>query len=356
MSKITQEIAQRIIDEFCQGSSTYELGDKYDLWQTSICNLISGRSWPNCVRPANIKVLIRERRHKGLHIGRSCIEAPPLTGRQTDIIVGSILGDGTISKPRTNSRFRKKQSADKLAYLEWLADELRPYAYKVSPIKSKEKLIGGSRGRIASREAVEEYLAGHCVETVQHPTWTALYHYWYPGGKKQVPSDLTLNPFRIAIWFFDDGANHADKRTAILCTQSFTLEEADFLLSKLKDFDITGKVTKRTSTYTGREMPILKFTKAGYDNLIHLVKPYMLWDCFRHKVEWRPAKRQWEYSGKFTEEEAREVIRLRETHSAREIAKMKNVHVNTIYALVSGRSWGHLKGDTDAATPVQGVR
>lgn len=34
MSQITQQIAQTIIEEYIAGASSYELADKYNLWQT----------------------------------------------------------------------------------------------------------------------------------------------------------------------------------------------------------------------------------------------------------------------------------------------------------------------------------
>lgn len=116
------------------------------------------------------------------------------------------------------------------------------------------------------------------------------------------------------------------------------------LVEKLHEFDLFATIVKKKSAYTGRDMPILKFHSKSYDNLIELVRPHIPWSCFTHKLKWRPAQKQWEYSGKFTEEKAKEVIELRKTQSAKEIAKTFGVHVNTIYALVSGRSWRHLYG------------
>ena len=43
MSTINQFVAQEIIEKYLYGKSTYELEDEYNLWQTTICNLIAGR-------------------------------------------------------------------------------------------------------------------------------------------------------------------------------------------------------------------------------------------------------------------------------------------------------------------------
>lgn len=344
MSKITQEIAQRIIEEYCGGLSTYELADKYGLWQTSVCNLIAGRTWPQCKRPDDIRELIKRRKEKDRFqqgIVRH-IDAAILDELQVDVVIGSLLGDGNLqklSKITPNSSFSKKQSKDRLAYLQWHYKILQSYSSAVDQVFSKEKLISGKSGTILERKKVEKYHSGYVFRTHQHPNWTILRKEWYPLGVKTIPSTLTLNPLRIAIWYFDDGSNYVPNRTAVLCTQSFTLEEADFLCQKLNKFNLQPTIIKVTSQYTGRQMPMLKFSKSSYDNLIHVVKPFMSWDCFKHKIEWRPAKQQWEYSGKFTLEQIKKIKELRKTRNARDIATMFNVHVNTIYAIVSGRSW-----------------
>ena len=87
----------------------------------------------------------------------------------------------------------------------------------------------------------------------------------------------------------------------------------------------------------------MKVNSQSYDTLINIIKPYVEWDCMKHKINWRPAKKQWEYSGKFTEDQITEIRDLREAKSAREIANQFEVHVNTIYAIVSGRSWKHME-------------
>jgi hypothetical protein len=169
---------------------------------------------------------------------------------------------------------------------------------------------------------------------------------WYPDGIKIVPPDLELNPQRIAIWFFDDGSNNVKQRCAVICTNAFTIDEVEFLSAKLNDFDLLPTIMMHKPKYSEELQPMLKFTKNSYDNLISLIKPYMLWDCFAYKTEWRPAKRQWEVSGIFSDQQVREIVDLRKTKTAREIATQFNVHVNHIYEIVSGRTYRHIKRDS----------
>lgn len=343
MSKINQEIAQTIINEYLLGRSTYDLGDAYGLWQTSICNLISGRSWPQCIRPDNIKELVQNRREKGYLTGKQCKTLPEFSLLQKDVLIGSMLGDGSITKQTNkNCSFNKKQSKIRKEYLDWHYNIFEGYSAAVRPVFSSEKLIGGKKGRIIERQKVEKRLSSYAFSTYRHPNITNFRNKWYKNNIKIIPNDLELNPQIIAIWYFDDGCNCIQNRDAVLCTQSFKLEEAEFLCSKLHPFNLMPKIVKIKSEYTGREMPMLKFSKTSYDNLISLVKPYMLWDCFSHKTVWRPALKQWESSGLFNEKQIIEILELRKTTPAREIANKFNVHVNLIYDIVSGRTYTHL--------------
>ena len=345
MNKITQQIAQNIIDDYLTGMSSYEISDKYQLWQTSICNIIAGRSWKQCLRPENIKDIIKDRKQKGLIIGRSCKDLPDLSDFQKDILYGSLLGDGNLSNSSLNSKFTKCQCVYRKEYLNWHFEVFKEYSASIQSKYSSEKLIGADKG-IIKRKKVNKFLSGYNFETFNHPNLTKLRKQWYPNDIKIIPSNIELTPQSIAIWYFDDGSNNFEQRYAVLCTQSFSLEEAEVLTKKLNDFDLHPTIIKSKSVYTGIEMPILKFHSNSYDNLIELVKPYMLWDCFKHKIKWRKSQEQWEVHGKFTESQIKEIIDLRKKMPAKEIAKIYSVHVNTIYSIVSGRSWRHVNNAT----------
>ena len=162
-SKINQKTAQQIINEFCEGASSYELADKYDLWQTSICNLISGRTWANCQRPENIKEIIKQRHIKGMFKkGMKChIDAPPLTDFQMDVVIGSLLGDGFIKLGTANCSFGKNQCKKYKQYIGWHNEVLQPYSSKILDGYSNERLVGGNKGVITKRVKVDRYLTDY---------------------------------------------------------------------------------------------------------------------------------------------------------------------------------------------------
>lgn len=340
-SKISQETAQQIIYEFCQGSSANELAEQYGLWQTSICNLISGRSWKNCKRPENIKEIIQKRSEQSqFQEGRFVHnDLPPLSNEQNQIVTGSLLGDGFLRKTSNNNRnscFGKKQCLKFHEYLKWHNAIFESYSSSMTPMKCKEKLSVDEYGKI-ERTEIEEHINGYRFQTVCHPIFTEMRRKWYPNDKKIVPLDIRLTPLAIAIWFCDDGSNSFSNREAIFCTQSFTPDECQFLCNKLSDFNIRSRV--RFRKYASGNKPIIKVNSTSYDNLIQLIKPHITWKCMSHKIKWRRAKKHYEIHGQLNEEQVTEIRNLRKSISAKEISKQYNVHVNTIYSIVSGRSY-----------------
>lgn len=350
MSKITQYTAQQIIDLFVGGTKTKELSERFGIWTTSISNLLRGDTWTQCRRPSNILELIKEQANIGMFKKgeQRYIDAPPLTDTQMDIVIGSLLGDSWISKETrdgSNCRFFKRQSKDRFDYVQWMNNQLMPYSNRVKQIHSSEKLIGDKHYKIIERRAVPKHLVGCELDTHAHPHFTFLRRQWYNYSTKIIPDDLILNPLRIAIWYFDDGSNSEKQRHAVLCTQSFSMEEAAFLCGKLSDFDMRPSITKRWSEYQQCYMPILKFSRQSYDNLIKLVTPYMLWDCFAHKIKWHAKTPQHlQNQVKLTEEKVRKIIEMRRQNiPAADIASEFGIHKNHVWAIARVAMWGHLK-------------
>lgn len=305
MLKTNKETAQKIIDEYCFcNGSTENLARKYNISQTNVRNIIQGKRWPECIRPKNIKYILKEKRNKGLVLGREHKKLPDLSEIQYDIITGSLLGDGHLTKSSKtkNSRLSKKQSKEKKEYLDWTFKELKEYSAHLREVVSEDKLDQDHRGHIV-RKKIEKRLIGYSYSTYAHPNLTKLRNIWYHNNIKTVPKNLILTPRVIAIWYCDDGSNCVRQRTATICTQSFTFQEVENLIFKLNKLELFPSLDKIKSKYTNKYMPILKFRKESYDNLIALVKPFIIWPCFDYKTEWYAAKKQYEYSGKFTNDQ-----------------------------------------------------
>lgn len=185
---------------------------------------------------------------------------------QQEIILGSLLGDGSISKQRTatsSCAFNKSQATARRVYLEWHFEQLQPHS---SSINDYDNWAEGKKYQKS------------VFLTKNHSWFLELRNKWYPESDKIVPKDLELTPLMVAIWFFDDGSNVVDVRQARFATNGFTKPDCEFLIDKLSKLSVKAKLTKEGQ---------LNVLAESYGPLIDLVKPYMLWDCFQHKIAYR---------------------------------------------------------------------
>lgn len=239
-----------------------------------------------------------------------------LTKNQWSIITGSILGDGHINKSKYgNSSFIKPQCAANFDYLKWHKDVFKE---KCSEIKTG---LNHAKGKTYVR---------HQLRWRSHSIFTKLRAKWYHDGKKIVPSDLELDSLAVAIWFFDDGSNCIKNRSAKFATYCFQKYEVEFLCQQLdQKFLIKTNVSKRNEIIVKSE---------SYKTVIDLVKPYMLWDCFEHKVVYRDSQL------KFTTDE--EALRMIDFYSAgyklTDIAKKFNCSISVVSSMVRGVRKPHL--------------
>jgi hypothetical protein len=168
-----------------------------------------------------------------------CKKLPKLSELQTDVLIGSLLGDGhlhNLKSLKSNSHFTKSQSILKKEYLDWHNDIFKEYSSGVYPCSSNLK-ISDLDGEIIHVK-VESFLSSYAYRTFNHPFITELRNKWYPDNKKIIPLDLDLNPQKIAIWYFDDGNNDIKSRRITICTNSFSLNEVEFLSNLLNKFNL----------------------------------------------------------------------------------------------------------------------
>lgn len=185
-----------------------------------------------------------------------------MTNIERNIIIGSLLGDGTLSKygRSLNARYRENTGMSQIDYRSWKADKLKNLDFKVN-----------SNGAIYSPS---------------HPIFTELYQMFYPNNSKIIPITglkMLNHPIGLACLFMDDGSlviNNYKKSNSItlfpqilLYSQSFTLEENIMLQEHLnKTFNIEFKLSKRKdgSNY------ILKINKRNeVYRFLEIVKPYV---------------------------------------------------------------------------------
>ena len=188
-----------------------------------------------------------------------------LSVKQQSIITGSLLGDGSIDKPRYgNSAFVKSQCVAHLDYLKWHSEQFGSMSclIKTYPNVAKGKVYYKSVFRVKT-----------------HPFFSHLRQEWYPGGKKIIPRNIILDPLAVAIWYFDDGSNVVSARQISLATYCFPKGDVQFLSDEMfKHFGIECSVNNKN---------VLTVHAESYKTMVDLVRPYMLWDCFKHKLAYR---------------------------------------------------------------------
>lgn len=235
---------------------------------------------------------------------------------QTSIILGSLLGDGHISKPRKQSHFVKGQTFKRKEYLDWHYEKLMPMS---SSVNFGTTTIKG----------IDKIYKRYSFITKQSVVWTELRNKWYPKGVKIVPKDLVLDPLMIAIWFCDDGSNSVKKRYVSFATYSFTKKEVKFLAVQFKTFGIVANVQKNKT---------IKITGKSYDKFVEFIKPYIIWDCFKYKIKHRFSKINY-----LSDEQAIDIVEKYKAGMAYEkIAKIHNTDTTAVSNVIKGKTKKHL--------------
>ena len=214
-----------------------------------------------------------------------------LSSEQLQIITGSMLGDGCLRMVGRhkvkNSSFAEVHGIKQHDWLGWKYEKLKPLSSFFRTFITDGRKVENGRVVCDPTKKSEQCR----IQTISHPTLTELERKWYLRdengeyvlkGKrriKKIPEDLELTPLILAVWFFDDGSNNAAKRVAIFNTQSYTKNECEMLVDKLKDFGIDCGVAKN------RHQFIIQTKVVSYLNLINLVTEFLPCECVRYKVD-----------------------------------------------------------------------
>jgi recombination protein RecA len=149
-----------------------------------------------------------------------------LSGVQRQIIVGTVLGDGSMRRSRTNALLEINHSVKQREYVDWKYDNLA--AFVLTPPKERP----GNGGRVAYR-----------FVTRSDPELTSIYRVFYENGVKRVPSELELTPLTMAVWYMDDGSK--SRRAVYLNTQQFDLQSQERFLGLMSEqWGISGSLHK----------------------------------------------------------------------------------------------------------------
>lgn len=162
--------------------------------------------------------------------------------RHLEIMTGNLLGDGHINKRHVtgNGVFMMGQKAACIGYLTWLFNTVYSvYCTSTHKIRQSPSISSGLP------------VVGYKFDTQSLPIFTLLHALWYredDAGKyiKGVPSYVydIFSPLVLAVWFMDDGYYNSNARTFFFCTDSFTLDEVNFLVDCLAKLGIKAAANR----------------------------------------------------------------------------------------------------------------
>lgn len=195
-----------------------------------------------------------------------------LTATQQEILVGNLLGDGSLQKVNANASFSFTQSRQRAGYVRWLKNRLEPFvsprgiafATQTYPYKGKQKI-----------SYIVRFFT-HC-----HPIFTQFHKLFYPQGKKIVPGNIQelLTPLGLAMWYADDGSNSDKRYYTGLNSQGFDRNSLDLLTATLKD-------KFQVEVGEGAQSPgLLVVRAASKPRFFDIVTPYLQKiPCIRYKI------------------------------------------------------------------------
>jgi hypothetical protein len=178
------------------------------------------------------------------------------------ILIGSLLGDGSMERDGNGSRFCFYQKGEHVEYVLWLHQELLKYGYCTENIP-----------KIQSR-VINDKLAYYCrFRSFTYSSFNWIYEGFYGEGKKSIPLwiEQYLSPIALAIWIMDDGA-WIKNRGIKLCTNCFSLSDVKRLKNIL---EIKYKLKLAIHSAGSLNQNNIYIPKSNLPILIPLVSPYL---------------------------------------------------------------------------------
>jgi recombination protein RecA len=191
-----------------------------------------------------------------------------LSPSQWQLILGSLMGDGNLSRPVRredhSARFRMGHGANQAAYLDWKLSLLANIPH-TRTVNAKGAVFGDVTPLAELSELREAVYFG--------------------DGKKHLSSDYLkeLTPLALAIWYMDDGCFTArskgvQERTRggsgriEICVEAMSPGSRDRLVHHLRD---THGLDVRLRASGARRVSVLQFTTSASEKFQELVAPFI---------------------------------------------------------------------------------
>ena len=184
---------------------------------------------------------------------------------QTSVLIGTMLGDGTIQARKSDARLHIKHSLNQLSLVEYKRQVFSNIT--CMPVRVFKQKVGKTDYKFA------EFV------TLIHPEFTRFYILFYLNGRKVVPKNIGegLNSLSLAVWIMDDGS--AEYSGLSIQTHSFEESEVDILRRAISEnFGI------ETNKRINKDRWVIYFPKSSLPRLIETVGKHILTE-FKYKFE-----------------------------------------------------------------------
>lgn len=187
----------------------------------------------------------------------------PLTQNNLEIILGIMMGDGSMERSYKNVRMSTAHGEKQKDYSYYIADKLsnlKPYVY-ISTSKLDER--------------TGKYYTSYWVNLHTNPAFNELYDHFYINGIKRIPIELFDNFTwqSLAYMFMDDGSKTSCGGR--LATNCFTLEDLQkFKAFLLEKFNIETTICKDHTLYIKAK---------SFRHMKTYIEPYMC-ECTKYKI------------------------------------------------------------------------
>lgn len=213
-----------------------------------------------------------------------------LGSQQQELITGSLLGDGSLTKvysPNQNSAFVETHGIAQKSYLLWKQELLKPLSYKKLMYQMRPAILPKKNGKLCRDK--NRMLRCCLLKTSSHWYFTDLEKKWYlrnidggyvfdsAGNRIKTVPDIVMTPFVLSVWYFDDGYNRPKQKTACICSQNFSEQECLILRDKIRSLGIKNEVTKQKKIYIGT---------STYFDFMEIIKMYLPCNKIAYKVDW----------------------------------------------------------------------
>lgn len=247
ISDLNENDVKDILKLFDDGKPIHEIAKLYNYSSPAISKLLKAH---------NKKIISTKRKY-------DLLREVPLNNFQKQIIIGSILGDGCVSKHSEKGAYLSfSHSIKQKEYFYWKKAYLDPFINN-------------------------DYLTkDNCIQckTIVHKELNKYLNLFYTKDRiKIIPKniDLYLSPLALAIWIMDDGNLNAGVNMRI-ATMSFTYEENELLKNALKSvFDLNAKVMG--FKYRDKQYWQITLNKFNTAKLSNIVRPYII-ESMKYKI------------------------------------------------------------------------